>query len=291
MAVAVECRNLSKAYGRVRAVDNISLRIEENKIYGLLGRNGAGKTTLLNLLCSQIIRDGGSIDIFGEEVFENAKALEKLCLVREKDLAAADYKISRIFNIAGMLYPNWDEGYKEVLVKEFKVNVKKKYKNLSRGNKTIVNLIIGLCSRASITIFDEPSLGLDAAVREKFYSILLQDYEKNPRTIIMSTHLIDEASSLFEEVIILKSGEIMLQEETSVLLEKAHFLSGKEEVIMSKLKDKKVIHKELLGTTAILGVLGKFSREEIAIFKENNIEVSPMPLQKLFIYITEDVQD
>lgn len=288
MATAVECKSLTKSYGKNEVLKNINLSLEEGKIYGLLGRNEAGKTTLLNLICSQIIRDGGEINIFGEEAFENSKALENLCLVKEKELKIEDYKVKRIFDIAGVLYKNWDEEYKNYLVKEFKLDVRKKYKSLSRGMKSLVGVIIGLASRAKITAFDEPSLGLDAAVREKFYNLLLEDYEESKRTVIISTHLIDEVSSLFEEVIILDKGEVALSEEVNKLLEKAHFLNGKEESIMSIIKDKKVLHKEVFGASSIIGVLGNFHKEELELLKDSNIEISPMPLQKLFIYLTEE---
>ena len=288
MAVAIECKNLSKSFGKLEAIKNINLSLEEGKIYGLLGRNGAGKTTLLNLICSQVVRDSGGINVLGEEVFENAKVLENICLVKEKDFKIEDYKVERIFEIAKIFYKSWDEEYKNHLIKAFRLDVKKKYKNLSRGMKSIVGIIIGLAAKAKITIFDEPSLGLDAAVREKFYNLLLQDYEKHERTFILSTHLIDEVSSLFEEVIILNNGELLLQEGMAELLEKAHFLSGKEESILPLVQSKKVIHKEFFGATAIVGVLGEFNREELNIIKDNNIEISAMPLQKLFIYLTEE---
>jgi ABC-2 type transport system ATP-binding protein len=95
---------------------------------------------------------------------------------------------------------------------------------------------------------------------------------------------------LFEEVIILQDGQLLIHEEMAKLLEKAHFLSGKEETIMQLIKSKKIIHKEFFGATAIVGVLDEFSREEINNLKSNNIEVSSMPLQKLFIYLTEEVK-
>jgi len=287
MAVAIRCENLSKSYGKVEAVKSVNLALEEDKIYGLLGRNGAGKSTLANLIASQIIRDSGSINIFNEEVFENTKALENICLVKEKELPMEEMRVKKIFEIAGMLYKGWDENYKEFLVKEFNFDVKKKYKNLSRGNKSIAQLIIGLSSRAKITIFDEPSLGLDAAVREKFYNILLKDYEENKRTIILSTHLIDEVSNLFEEVIIMNKGEVILKEEVTTLLEKAHFLRGREEIILPLIKDKELVYKDEFGATAIIGVIGVFEKEELKELKDKNVEISPIPLQKLFIYITE----
>jgi ABC-2 type transport system ATP-binding protein len=288
MSTAVECVSLSKSYGKVQALKNINLTLEENKIYGLLGRNGAGKTTLLNLMATQIMRTSGEIKVFGEENFENSEVLSKLCLVKDKDLRKEDSKVSTIFNMASILYPNWDENYKEQLVKEFRVDVKKKYKALSRGNKSMVGVIIGLASKAKVTIFDEPSVGLDAAAREKFYNLLLQEYENSGRTFVLSTHLIDEASSLFENIIIINNGEILLEEEQAVLLEKAHFLSGKEEVIRALVKDNKIIHKEVFGGTTIVGVLGNLSSEQRKNLSDNSIEISAMPLQKLFIYLTEE---
>lgn len=288
MNSAIQCKGLTKSYRKTEAVKSVDLTIHENKIYGLLGRNGAGKTTLLNLICSGIIRDSGEVKIYGEEVFENSHALENICFVKEKGFPVEDKKVEDIFVFASILYKNWDEEYKKILVKEFKLNAKKKYKNLSRGTQSIVGLIIGLASRAKITIFDEPSLGLDAAAREKFYNLLLQDYEINPKTIIISTHLIDEVSNMFEEVIILNNGEVMMREDVVSLLEKARFISGKEEVIMPLIKDKKIIHKESFGATSILGVWGSFTDKEQQLLRENNLEISPMPLQKLFIYLTEE---
>lgn len=288
MGYAIQCNNLNKSYGKLDAIKNVNLKIEENKIYGLIGRNGAGKTTLLNLICNQLVKNSGDIQIFGEEAFDNPNAIENICLVREKEIPLEDQRVKSIFKIASLLYKNWDEDYKNHLVNEFKLNIRKKYKHLSRGMKSIVGLIIGLSSRASITIFDEPSLGLDAAFRDKFYNLLLQDYENNKRTIILSTHLIDEVSNIFEEVIILDNGEVFIQEDLVSLLAKAHFLSGKEEKITPLLKNKKLIHKEVFGATSIFGVFGEFNSDEQNELKTNNIEISPIPLQKLFIYLTEE---
>lgn len=291
MTTAIKCIDVSKSYGKLKVIKNLNVELEENKIYGLLGRNGVGKTTLLNLICSQILRDRGEIQIYGEDVYENYKVLEEMCIVKEKGIELQDRRIAEIFNLSKILYKNWDEEYKNYLVKEFKLDTKKRYKNLSRGTKSIVGIILGLASRAKITIFDEPSLGLDAAFREKFYNLLLEDYENNKRTIILSTHLIDEVSNIFEEVIILDNGELLIKDNLNDLLEKAHFLSGKETMIIPLIKDKKIIHKESFGATSIFGVMGEFTEEELNNLKNNNIEISSIPLQKLFIYLTEQTEN
>ena len=286
----LEIRSLNKSFGKNQVLKDINLNIEENKIYGLLGRNGVGKTTLLNLISSQIHRDSGDIKLEGVEIFESSKAIENICLVKGFSEAIKEKKVKEILAMAKIMYKDWDEDYKNHLVKEFNLNTRKKLYKLSSGNKTIVGLIIGLSSRAKITIFDEPTLGLDAAIRYKFYNMLLADYELNPRTIIISTHLIDEVANLFEEVIILKDCYIALKEEINNLKEKAYFLVGNEKAIKEIIKDKKIIYKEELGATRILGIYGEISEEERLKMKDNNIDISNIPLQKLFVYLTENME-
>lgn len=284
----LEVINLSKSYGKNRVLTDINLKIEENKIYGLLGRNGVGKTTLLSLMANQILRNSGEIKLDGEDIFENSKAMEDICLVKELPESLKERKVKEILLLASIMYKNWDEEYKDYLVKEFNLNVNKKIMKLSKGNKTIVGLIIGLASRSRLTMFDEPTLGLDAAVRYKFYNLLLEDYENNPRTIIISTHLIDEVANLFEEVIILNEEKITLKDEVSALKEKSYFLAGQEELVNRVIKDKKVIYKEKFASKIIVGIYGYLKDDEKDYIRLNNIEITSIPLQKLFVYLTEN---
>ena len=283
----LEIKNVNKSYGKTKVLNNINLKLEKNKIYGLLGRNGVGKTTLLNIISNQIRSNSGEILLNGENIFENPKATENIAIVKENGFGIDDMKVKKIFRAANILYKNWDEEYKAFLVKEFKLNTKKKYNKLSRGNKTIVGLITGLASRAPLTLFDEPSLGLDAAHRYRFYSLLLEDIEKYPRTVIISTHLIDEVTNLFEEIIILKDEKVYLKEEVSKLMEKAYFLNGRLDKLESIIKEKNIIHKEEFGTTTIIGIFDDLSKSEKDILKENGIDISGIPLQKLFVLLTE----
>lgn len=285
----LEIKNLNKSYGSNLVLKDINLNIEKDKIYGLLGRNGVGKTTLLNLISNQIIRNSGEIIYAGEEIFENPVAIENICLVKIFPEAIKERKVKDLLEMAKIMYKNWDEEYKNQLVKEFNLDTKKKLHKLSTGNKTIVGLIIGLAARAEISMFDEPTLGLDAALRYKFYNLLLADYELNPRTIIISTHLIDEVANLFEEVIILNDSSIALKDEVSNLKERAHFLSGNEAAINEIIINKQVIYQETLGNTKIVGIYEEVSDKEKQGIKAQNIEISSIPLQKLFIYLTENM--
>ena len=287
MANIIECKGLSKSYGKVKALSNITLTFEENKIYGLLGRNGAGKTTLLRTLNNELIISEGEAMYNGMEIFGNSKALENICLVKDRGSYDEDKKVKDIFKLASICYKYWDEDFKNKLVKKFNLNVKKPFKKLSRGGQSLVGVIIGLASRAPVTIFDEPVLGLDAAAREEFYSVLLKDYEENPRTIIISTHLIEESSNIFEEIIMIDSGELILKESISELMEKAKVMVGNRDKILAALKnDVNIIHEDKIGGASIISVFDNLSKEEYSKLKEDSIEVSQLNLQKLFVYFT-----
>lgn len=286
----LEINSLYKSYGKQEVLNDLNLNLEENKIYGLLGRNGTGKTTLLNLISSQIIRNSGQILFRGEEVFENPRAIENMCLAKELPLSIMERKVKEIFSLASIIYKNWDEEYKEYLIKEFNLNTKKKLLKLSTGFQTVVALIIGLASRSSLTMFDEPTLGLDAAARDKFYNLLLEDYEKYPRTIIISTHLIDEVANLFEEIIILNDGKIILKSEIDDLKEKSYYLIGSDNVLLPLIRDKNIIFREELGSKKIIGIYDNLTKSDLNYIKENRIEMNNIPIQKLFIYLTQSIK-
>ncbi len=224
--IALETKDLTKKYKKKLAVNEVTISLEEHKIYGLLGRNGAGKTTLLNILAGQIISSSGSVSIFGENVFENSKAMRSICFVRVKEEGHLSNKIKEIFELCNMFYKNWDQKYAEELAGKFQLNMKEKYHKLSHGMQTVVGIIQGLASRAPITIFDEPTTGLDAAHRELFYSLLLEDYGEYPRTIILSTHLVEEVTHVIEDVIIMKEGRLVVQSSVEDLLQQGHIISG-----------------------------------------------------------------
>ena len=284
----LEIKNLNKSYGKTIVLRDINLKLKENKVYGLLGRNGIGKTTLLNIISNQIKADSGEILLDKQNISKYEEALENIAIVKDNGFGIDDIKIKKIFKSAKIVYKNWDEDYKEFLIKEFNINIKKNYSKLSKGNQTIVGLIVGLASRAPLTLFDEPSLGLDAANRYRFYELLLEDIENYPRTVIISTHLIDEVTNLFEEVVILKDESHYMKEEVATLMDKAYFLSGRLENMESLIKNKNIINKEEFGTTTILSVFDDFSKEEKDKLKENGIDISGIPLQKLFVLLTQN---
>lgn len=278
----IEISNLTKKYKQHLALDQISFTLAEPKIYGLLGRNGAGKTTFMEILSGQILANSGEITIDGEDPFDNQRLAESICLIKEGNNFKKDLKVKNVLKIYSYFYPTWNQGLANELMGVYKLKFNAKIKTLSKGMESALGIIVGLASKAPITIFDEPYIGLDAAARKKFYEILLEEYEAEKRTIIFSTHLIDEVSLLFEEVLILQDGKLVLKEEADVLRTNTYAVSGVEQEVADFIADKEVIERKQLAGMMTAYVYGDMEKA-----KNAGLSVEGVPIQELMIYLTE----
>ncbi|MGM0904859.1 MAG: ABC transporter ATP-binding protein [Bacillota bacterium] len=277
----IEVRNLSKRYKEHEALKNVSFTLDEPKIYGLLGRNGAGKTTFMNILSGQILASGGEILIDGENPFDNQRLTESICLIKEGNNFKKDLKVKNVLKIYSYFYPKWDQELAEELIKEYNLNVNAKVKALSKGMESALGIIVGLASKAPITIFDEPYIGLDAPSRKRFYEILLDEYQMERRTIIFSTHLIDEVSLLFEEVLILSEGSLVLKEEAEVLRDNTCAVSGKKGEVEKFIQDKDVLERKQLA-----GMMTAYMYGNVEEARASGLSVEGVPIQELMIALT-----
>lgn len=282
----IELKNVSKSFGSKKAVDNLSITLEENKIYGLLGRNGAGKTTLMQMLAGHALPSSGEILINGQNPFNNRDITKDICLVNESNNFIKRLKIKDILKVASLFYPNWSWDTANALLTTFNLNPTLKTKGLSKGMESSLGIIIGLASRAKITILDEPYIGLDAAARFKFYEVLLEEYEEFPRTIILSTHLIDEVSNLFEEVVLMRSGQLVFHKSTEELLDSSITVSGKKEAVDEFAQGKRVLHESILAGRKTVTLYGEgLTVEEAA---QHNLDADRSSIQQLMVYMTEE---
>ena len=285
MTSVIEARGLTKRFGSVTAVNSATFSIEANTITGLLGRNGAGKTTLMQLMTAQQFASDGTITVFGSTPVENAATLQQVCFIKESQKYPDDYQPRHIFRAAPWFYPNWDADFAERLIAEFRVPVTRRMKKLSRGQVSAVGVIVGLASRAPITFFDEPYLGLDAVARQVFYDRLLEDYAEHPRTVVLSTHLIDEVSNLLERVLVIDDGRIIVDKDAEELRGQATTLAGPAAAVERFVAGRDVLHTERLGglATATVGALGAADRAAAA---DAGLELAPVSLQQLIIRLT-----
>ncbi|WP_337019693.1 ABC transporter ATP-binding protein [Oceanobacillus massiliensis] len=278
----IEVKNLSKKYKEHHALNDISFTLDGPKIYGLLGRNGAGKTTFMDILSGQILASRGEILIDSENPFDNQRLTESICLIKEGHNFKRDLKVRHVLKIYSFFYPNWDQSLAEELIKEYNLQMDSKIKTLSKGMESALGITVGLASKAPITIFDEPYIGLDAPSRKRFYEIMLEEYQKEQRTIIFSTHLIDEVSLLFEEILILREGRLVLQEEAEILRANTIAVSGTKEEVEAFLTGKEVIEKKQFAGNMSAYVYG--TAEEARMY---GLAAEGVPIQELMIYLTE----
>lgn len=280
--MSIKITDLTKKYGKNMVLESISLEFEEEKIYGLLGRNGVGKSTLLNIISNRIFKTCGEVLVDGENAEENPKAQEKLFLMSETNLYPESMRASEIINWTKNFYPETDVDFAFELAKRFSLDTNKKFSALSTGQRTIIKFIVAISSKAKYTFLDEPVLGLDANHRELLYKTIIEEYAKNPRTIVISTHLIEEIATIIENVVILHNCKVVMAESTENLLNKGYSVTGSISDIEDFVKDRNCLTVEKIGGFATAYLLDK--RPEII---NEKIDISGLNLQKIFVKLTD----
>ncbi|WP_322753233.1 ABC transporter ATP-binding protein [Frankia sp. Cas3] len=209
MTATISVTGLTRRYRNHLALHDVTFDIEGPSITGLLGRNGAGKTTLLRIVAAQERPSAGQVLVLGASPIENDAILRRMVFVRE-DQVFPDFTVGHALKVASWFYPNWSGELAETLTGEFDLPTDRAIKRLSRGMRSALSIVIGLAARAEVTLFDEPYAGLDAVARQLFYDRLLVEYAEHPRTVLLSTHLINEVAGLLERVVMIDRGRVIL---------------------------------------------------------------------------------
>lgn len=220
--------------------------------------------------------------------FENARIMQDVVFVHETDYKEETRRAGKLIDYIGSYRPNYDAEYAKYLVKRFKLPAEKPVNKLSKGMQSVMDVIVGLSSRAPVTIFDEAYLGMDAPTRMLFYQEVLDDQEKHPRIFILSTHLVSEMDYLFDEVLILHKGELLLQEGYEELISRGLTITGEKALVDEFTKGMRIIGQQSLGNTKAVML---FEEQNDDIVKEANargLDVGPVSLQNLFIYLTDE---
>jgi len=285
---AIEADGVTRRFKDTLALDNVTLNFAKDQIHGLLGRNGAGKTTLMSVMTAQDWPTEGDVHVFGQVPYENEQVLPDICFVREDQRYPEDAMAKHAFAAAADAFENWDAEFARQLIEDFGVPEKTAIKKMSRGQKSAVGVIIGLASRAPLTVFDEPYMGLDAVARQLFYDRLLQDYSQNPRTIVLSSHLIDEIAHLLEHVVVIDKGKIFVDESAEELHGRAVTLVGRADAVEKVIGDREVLDREELGRIVRTTVLGRLTARERQLIAELDLDVIPVSLQQLIVHLTRN---
>lgn len=268
------------------ALDHASFTVRPGTITGLLGRNGAGKSTALGLLASCGRPTSGRVLVDGADPFEDAVRMSGVQIVRDSGDVAGDVCLVDTMRLYARMRPTWDARLAETLLQAFDLDPSRTAASLSRGQRSAFGCLIGLASRAPLTIFDETYLGMDAPTRYAFYDALVDDYTEHPRTIVLSTHLIEEVERLFEDVIVLDRGRTLAAESADDLRGRATSLVGPSTIVSKLSADRTVLATRNLGGTTQVTMVGGLDHADRRRAEEEGVEIARVSLQDLFIHLT-----
>lgn len=216
MSEILRCENLTKRYGALTALNNVSLRLESGKIVGLLGPNGSGKTTLIKLINGLLSPDDGSITICGDAPGPISKT--KVAYLPDNIYLNSWMKVKQIIDLFQDFYADFRPELALEMLQRLGISPELKLKTLSKGNKEKVCLILTMSRNAKLYVLDEPIAGVDPAARDYVISTIINNY--NPEsTVLISTHLIADIEQVLDEVIFLRNGFLVLHQSVESIRE------------------------------------------------------------------------
>lgn len=224
--LAIEVRNLSRTFQQKRALDDVSLRVPTGCVLGLVGENGAGKTTLIKHLLGLLRAERGQVQVFGyNPVTDPPAVLSRIGYLSENRDLPAWMRVSELINYTQAFYPTWDQGYAESLRSQFNLDPHAKIRNLSRGELAKAGLLVALSYRPALLLLDEPSSGLDPVVRREILEAIVRTVADEGRTVLFSSHLLDEVERVADRIAMMVQGRIVLQGSLDDIKESHHALT------------------------------------------------------------------
>ena len=295
MTSAISVAGLSRRYRGQLALDNVSFDIEPGTITGLLGRNGAGKTTLLRILAGAEFPSAGSVTLLGASPFNSDALLHRMVFVREDQRypnygLPGGFKVWHAVRAASWFYPHWDAGLADALIADFGLPPGRAVQRLSRGMRSALGIVIGLAARAEVTLFDEPYAGLDPVARQLFYDRLLADYAEYPRTVLLSTHLIDEAAGLLERVVVINSGRVVLDAAADELRGAATSVSGPAVAVAEFIAGRTVWNRRRIASQETAVVAGPLDQADHVRAAALHLHLEPLSMQQVVVQASTRLQ-
>lgn len=284
----IQIEQVTYSYQETPVLNNVTLHESEPTISAMWGRNGAGKTTLMSLLAGHNRPDAGTIQVMGQDPYNNLAAQENLCYIQENHPLGRNWTINDMVRFGQYFHPQWDQTFAEQLIDMFELPVKKKITKFSKGMKTAAQMILGLASNARVTILDEPTNGLDAEKRKYFYNALLETYEDNPRLILISSHHIEEIQPLCESLIVLQAGKVIFNQPMEEMREKGVLLTGGMDDIKRVTADVEVIESSQMGSTMRVMIDEPYSKVWKDIAHKQGFSIEKATLQDYLINRTRN---
>ena len=271
----IELKQVTKQYGKATVLKNITLSVDEPGIYCLLGRNGAGKTTLLKSIAGYQNITDGIIQVDGQAI--TTSSLDPGVSSIENFAKHFNLSVRKLLRIASEVNPNYDCDFALEMMERFELDGKKTFHHLSLGMKTMVSTIICLASNKSVVLLDEPVLGFDAIMRVEFYDMLTESFQKHPRIIIVSTHIIEEIAKTIQKLIIIDKGSIRFFDTLQSVETKAFRISGLQKDVEAATQGLNIIGRDNVGGLATSYIFDNPPEQT------DSLEICPLSLQDFFI--------
>jgi len=220
-ASIVKISHLTRQFDQQLALDDVSVEVTKGQVFGIVGENGAGKTTLIKHMLGQYVAQQGSVEMFGEDPVDSPESvLAKIGYLSEEPELPAWMTVKELINYTAAFYPAWDENYANELIKAFALNLEKRVRDLSKGQKARVGLVLAQAYKPDLLLLDEPSSGLDPNVRRDILSAVIKTVSDEGRTVIFSSHLLEEVERVCDHLIMLDKGRVLLFDSMENILAK-----------------------------------------------------------------------
>lgn len=286
----IETREVSKSFDDIKAVDSISLQINENAVFGLIGTNGAGKSTYLRMLCGVLKPDSGEVLIDGEPVFENTQAKEKLFYISDEQHFFPNATPADMAKFYSNVYENFNNARFKELLEKFELSPKRKINTFSKGMKKQLSVIYGICAGTKYMLCDETFDGLDPVMRQAVKSIFAGEMSDRNFTPIIASHNLRELEDICDHVGLLHKGGVLLSknlEELKISIHKIQFVLNDQSMIEEITKDTEVLLMENRGSLITITIRGDENEVMNRIKNSGAIFAESLPLSLEEIFISE----
>lgn len=282
---AIHIDDVHHNFGSTHALRGVDLTIQPHRIVGLLGRNGAGKTTLLSILAGHRRATSGRVRIGGMDVWETER-MRDVFLIGEGEASNDSWRLRDRARLVATLRPNFDQALFATMLVTFDLDPRARISKWSRGQRAAAGVSLALASRCPITILDEAHLGMDAQSRYALWDLMVADYAAHPRTIIISTHHVDEVANIMEEVVILEAGTVLRHDIADEMVGRAATITGPTSRVTEAVAGLHVVADRHAGATREVTVMDVDTADLRARSRSNGVRVDSVGLQDLFVHLT-----
>ena len=278
----LELKNVTKSFGSVKALDDLTMTVPKGAVYGLVGPNGAGKSTAIRTALGVYRPDSGSITLDGKPVYENPEVKNRICSITDEVFYFQSATMGEMKNYYKGMYPQFDEALFDKLYEVFQLPKNSPIRRFSKGMQKQAAFHLSLCTHPELLILDEPVDGLDPVMRRQVWSLLLGEVAQRETTVLVSSHNLRELEDICDHVGIMDSGKMLLERSLADMQGSTHKL----QLVGNVPLDLEVLHESSSGRLKTLVVRGDAQEitEKVKATQPAYFDVLPLSLEEIFIY-------